>query len=194
MARAPIIGVMGGNEVQPKTYEHARELGRHIARLGAIVLSGARGGVMVAAATGAKEAGGLTIGVHPAAQGQDLAPFDCLLYTGLGEARNVVNVRLSDIVVALDGEAGTLSEIALALKVGRPVIAVGAWQFLARQGFAILYCETPDEAAAAIAEQLRRIGELGAHTSPDFPDFPDQSSNRKALEAWLLGSSGTTAG
>src|SRR3990172_2187913 len=122
--RRPIIGVMGGSRVSPDVANMAFELGALIAAQGWILLNGGRDlGVMRASAEGAKCNGGLTIGILPGNSKWDANPFiDIPIVTGLSDARNLVNVLSSDIVVALPGSAGTISEIALALKNGRPVI------------------------------------------------------------------------
>ncbi len=121
MLRLPILGVVGGGTALPgsETYELAVAVGRAAASRGALVLCGGRGGVMEGAARGAREAGGRSLGILPTLEGEGGAnPFiDCAVFTGLGDARNYVNVRTSDAVIALAGEAGTLSEIALALKI-----------------------------------------------------------------------------
>ncbi len=119
-----VIGVMGGSRADEKTLAAARELGRLIARRGWVLLSGGRPtGVMQASVTGAHEEGGLTVGVlfdddpQQAARGLDI-----IIPTGMGAARNVVNILASKVVVACRGNGGTLSEIALALRFGRPVV------------------------------------------------------------------------
>ncbi len=127
-----VIGVMGAAACDPATANVARAIGRGIAERGAVVLCGGRGGVMEAAAEGARGAGGLTIGILPGEDARQTPPnafVDVALFTGLGEARNWVNVCASDAVIAIGGGFGTLSEIALALKAKRPVILVGSWRF-----------------------------------------------------------------
>jgi hypothetical protein len=121
-----IIGVMGGGYADPATERHAAELGSLIASRGWVLLNGGRdAGVMAASARGARQAGGLTVGVLPDDDTLRLAPdIDIAILTGLGDARNVVNVLSSHVVIALRGQAGTLSEVAHALKAGRPVIAL----------------------------------------------------------------------
>ncbi len=118
-----IIGVMGGSEVSPSVYKLAYELGARIAEQGWLLLNGGRdAGVMRASAEGAKSRNGLTIGILPGGSRDQANPFiDIPIVTNLGAARNVVNVLSSDLVVALPGGAGTLSEIALALKSGKKV-------------------------------------------------------------------------
>lgn len=122
-----IVGVMGGGETcSEKTRRLAYDLGEMIAEEGWVLLNGGRAsGVMQASARGAKEAGGLTIGILPGQdKGQANHWIDLPLPTDLGNGRNYINVLASDCVVALPGRAGTISEIALALKSHKPVIAL----------------------------------------------------------------------
>jgi uncharacterized protein (TIGR00725 family) len=127
-----VIGVMGPSSCDPKQAEAARAIGRAVAARGAVLLCGGRGGVMEAAAQGARAAGGLTVGVLPGADARETPPnpfIDVALFTGLGEARNAVNVHASDAIIALGGGFGTLSEIALALKARKPVVLLDSWRF-----------------------------------------------------------------
>lgn len=122
-----IIGVMGGGCADPHTERVAYDLGALIAGRGWVLLNGGRDcGVMAASAAGAHDAGGLTVGVLP---DEDIAraadAIDIGIVTGMGDARNVINVLSSRVVVALSGGAGTISEVAHALKLGRAVVALG---------------------------------------------------------------------
>lgn len=125
--RRTVIGVMGGGRVDPGTADRAYELGSLIAAEGWVLLNGGRAaGVMDASARGARDSGGLTVGILPDGEhGGESDAIDIAVLTGMGDARNAVNVLSSDVVIACEGGAGTLSEIALALKNGRPVIAMG---------------------------------------------------------------------
>lgn len=127
MRRRPVVGIMGGARVSSDIYNMVFDLGRHIASAGCIVLTGGRNaGVMRAACEGAKKQGGLTIGILPTESKEDANPFvDICIPTNMGDARNVINVLSSDIVVACPGGAGTISEIALALKSRKQVVALG---------------------------------------------------------------------
>jgi len=110
----------------------AEAVGRGIAARGAVLLTGGRTGVMEAASRGARDAGGFTVGVLPGANAAESPPnpyVELPLYTGLGEARNWVNVCASDALIAIGGGFGTLSEIALALKTRKPVVLLGSWLF-----------------------------------------------------------------
>ena len=124
MERKPVVGIMGDANVPTKVLKEAYELGSLIAENGWILLNGGRdAGVMRASAEGAKSRNGLTIGILPGSSKRDANPFiDIPVVTSLSDARNLINVLTSDIVVALKGSAGTISEIALALKNGKHVI------------------------------------------------------------------------
>jgi hypothetical protein len=155
-----VIGVMGGGTAEEAVLENARQLGRLIAENGWVLLNGGRDcGVMAASAEGAREAGGLAIGILPGDDWEGAAPgLDVALPTGLGDARNALNVLASKVVIALRGGAGTLSEIALALKAGRPVIALDfplgdTFARYYRVG-AVIDVATPEEAVAAAKRLL----------------------------------------
>ncbi|TVQ10643.1 MAG: TIGR00725 family protein [Leptolyngbya sp. DLM2.Bin27] len=156
-----VIGIMGPAAATPEQLETAYALGYAIASVGWVVLTGGRAaGVMAAASRGAKAAGGLTIGILPSATGDDMsADVDIAIVTGLGDARNVVNVRSSRVVVACGLGPGTASEIALALKAQKPVIlmemspsACALWQSLATGPIAI--APTVDIALAQMRQWL----------------------------------------
>jgi uncharacterized protein (TIGR00725 family) len=164
MERRTVIGVMGGSASDERTRDHAYELGRLIAARGWVLLNGGKPhGVMEASARGAREAGGLTVGVLYD-EDRELAGehLDLVLPTGLGAGRNIVNVLSSDVVVACRGQGGTLSEIALAIRFQRPVVLLDfdpGRTFLETCG-AGRWCHaaTPVEAVAAVS---RYLGELG---------------------------------
>ena len=123
------IAVVGPGDASAAELGEAEEAGAAIAEAGAGLVCGGLGGVMEAACRGARSAGGLTLGLLPgleraAANGWVLVAVP----TGLGEARNALVVRAADALVAIGGGWGTLSEIALALKAGRPVVGVRTWQ------------------------------------------------------------------
>ncbi len=122
------VGVIGGNKCSEKDYKVARELGRLIAVNGWILVCGGRQGVMEAACKGAKEKGGITIGILPGIDSEESNSYvDVKIPTGLGNARNVMVVRASDCLVAIDGKYGTLSEIAFALTEGKKVYGLNTW-------------------------------------------------------------------
>jgi uncharacterized protein (TIGR00725 family) len=119
----PRIAVIGAGICGEDIMALALETGRVIAREGAVLICGGLGGVMEGAARGAAEAGGLTIGFLPGTDPRHANPFIGIpLATGLGEGRNVLVARTADAVIAIGGEWGTLSEVALARKVGVPVV------------------------------------------------------------------------
>ena len=122
--RRTMVGVMGGSVADERTAAGARELGRLIAERGWVLISGGRPtGVMQASVAGARQAGGLTVGILYDDDRDNAADgLDIVIPTGMGAARNIINVLSSDVVVACRGTGGTLSEIALALRFGRPVV------------------------------------------------------------------------
>ena len=119
-----IVGVMGGGLIDPQDAESAYRLGSLIAEQGWILLNGGRNaGVMTSSARGARENGGITVGILPDDNPQGASPFIQIpILTGMGNARNCINVLSSHVVVACPGGTGTISEVALALKSNRPVI------------------------------------------------------------------------
>jgi uncharacterized protein (TIGR00725 family) len=123
------VAVVGPGDASAAEAHDAELIGRGIAEAGAVLVCGGLGGVMAAACRGAAEAGGLTIGILP---GSDRAGANqwvrVALPTGLGELRNGLVVRAADVVVAVGGAYGTLSEVALALKTGVPVIGLRTWE------------------------------------------------------------------
>jgi uncharacterized protein (TIGR00725 family) len=123
------LGVIGSAFCDSTVAALAREVGREIARQGAVLVCGGRGGVMEAACQGAKDEGGTTVGILPGEDRSEANPYvDVAIVTGLGEARNAIIVRSADAVIAVSGGHGTLSEIGLALKMGKPVVGLSTWQ------------------------------------------------------------------
>ena len=156
-SRRLIIGVMGTHVEDPTVTPLAEELGHAIARRGYILLTGGGTGVMRAASLGASRSGGLVIAILPNERRQDVTGYpnayvDIPIYTGMGDARNVINAKTADAIVALPGGPGTLSEIALALKADTPVIALRAWCDLF-PGL-IMPVQTVAEAMSALAQLL----------------------------------------
>src|SRR3954453_19147401 len=128
------VAVVGAALAKAGEERTAEEVGRGLAAAGAIVVCGGLGGVMEAACRGAKSGGGTTVGILPGASRADANPYvDIAIATGLGELRNGLVVRAADAFVAVGGEFGTLAEIALALKAGKTVVGLGAWE-LSRAG------------------------------------------------------------
>jgi uncharacterized protein (TIGR00725 family) len=134
------IAVIGHGQATHGEYEEAYAAGRTIAKSGAVLVCGGLGGVMEAACRGAQEAGGTTVGILPGTEGGN--PYlDITIRTGLGHARNVLVALSADAVIAVGGKYGTLSEIAIALKAGRPVYGLGTWDI---EG--VIPCSSPEDA------------------------------------------------
>ena len=125
MSQPVYIAVIGGSDVDGETAALARKVGREVAKRGAVLLCGGLGGVMAAAAQGARDAGGVSLGILPQGDRRRANPY--LTYsiaTNLGHARNVLIAHSADALIAVDGSYGTISEAAIALKLGKPVIAL----------------------------------------------------------------------
>jgi uncharacterized protein (TIGR00725 family) len=131
MAGRPYVAVVGGGEAAPDALTLAEDVGRELGRRGAVVVCGGLGGVMEAACRGAKSEGGTTVGILPGddrSAGNDF--LDVAIATGLGEIRNTIVVRAADVLIAVSGEFGTLSEIAFALRTGTPVVGISTWELV----------------------------------------------------------------
>ncbi len=123
-----IIGVIGAGNANKSIYKIAEEVGRLIAKKNAILVCGGLGGVMEASAKGAKSEGGITVGILPQTNKEHANQYiDIPVASGFGEGRNVMITRTADALIAIAGEYGTLSEIAFALKMGKPVIGINTW-------------------------------------------------------------------
>ncbi len=145
------VGVIGGYECSKSIYRIAHRLGKLIASEGWILICGGGGGVMEAACKGAKETGGITVGILPSYEGKEANPYlDVKLPTGLGFARNILIVRVSDVLIAVDGRYGTLSEIAFALNEGKKVYGINTWDIKG-----INKVKTPQEAIKRIKKEFR---------------------------------------
>ena len=157
------ISVIGGGQCSAAEYAAAMEIGRLVAEAGATLVCGGLSGVMEAAARGAKEAGGVTIGILPGHERGLANPYlDHVITTGMGHARNLAVVSSGDAVIAVGGSFGTLSEIGLAGRVGRPVVILSGWRLQNDQGTkGIWYASSPLE-AIALARQA-----LGARRAAD---------------------------
>lgn len=159
MPKALIIGVVGGNQPTDQEAAWAEEVGRGIARNGAVLVTGGMGGAMEAASKGAAEEGGLVVGVLPGSFRSAANPYVTIpIVTGMSYARNIVVVKTAMSVIAVGGKYGTLSEIAHALGEGIPVVGLGTWE-LGRNGAldgAIHRAAGPEDAvckALELAEQ-----------------------------------------
>jgi uncharacterized protein (TIGR00725 family) len=128
MAKKLLIAVIGAGEADAEALKTAEQVGRLVAEKGAILVCGGLSGVMEAAARGAKSGGGITVGVLPQSSAEYANPYiDIPVATGFGEGRNVVIVHMADVLIAISGEYGTLSEIAFALKTGKKVVGIFSW-------------------------------------------------------------------
>jgi uncharacterized protein (TIGR00725 family) len=129
-SRRRLVAVCGESDPQTSLADVAFELGRGIAQRDAVLICGGLTGVMEHAARGARAAGGLTIGLLPGDDPDEANEYvQVAIATGAGHARNAILARTADGVVALGGGLGTLSEIALALRNGRPTIGIQTWRF-----------------------------------------------------------------
>jgi uncharacterized protein (TIGR00725 family) len=154
VVRPPRVAVIGAGEATSAEREMAEALGAELARLGAVVLCGGRSGVMEAVARGASASGGLTVGILPGDEAESANPWiQVPLASGMGEARNALVIRAAEAVVAVGGSWGTLSEIALAKKIGRPVAVLGE---APAEGLGLVEMSTPETAAEWAVSQARR--------------------------------------
>ncbi|HEX2105557.1 MAG TPA: TIGR00725 family protein [Solirubrobacteraceae bacterium] len=142
---------MGPGDASPAELQAAEEVGAGLAAAGAVVVTGGLGGVMEAACRGARSRDGTTLGILP---GEDREAANgwvqIAIATGLGELRNGLVVRAADALVAIGGGHGTLSEVALALRIGRPVVGLGTWEV-----HGVEQVSTPAEALDRIKRALR---------------------------------------
>jgi len=147
------IGVIGGAEADIASLETAGQVGRLIAAAGAVLVCGGLGGVMEAAARGAKAAGGLTVGILPGSSPSDANPFiDVPIATGLGFTRNSLVAMNADVLIAVDGEYGTLSEIAFGIIHGKRVIGLGTWDIRG-----VLTAKSPEEAVSLALQSVSSL-------------------------------------
>ncbi len=124
----PFIAVVGAGKCSKKMKDLAETVGKAIAEKGGILVCGGMGGVMEAAAKGAKAKKGLTIGILPGDAKAEANPYiDIAIPTGIGDARNLAVIKTADGVVALPGKYGTLSEMAFCLKLEKPMVSLSAW-------------------------------------------------------------------
>jgi uncharacterized protein (TIGR00725 family) len=137
------VGVVGAGTCADEIAKAAHAVGRMIAEKKGLLICGGLGGVMEAAAKGAKEAGGVTVGILPGENDNEANSYISIpIATGMGHARNTLVVRASDVVIAISGGYGTLSEIALALKMGKAVVGLHTWRHIA----GIEHAQTAEEA------------------------------------------------
>jgi len=123
-----VVGVIGTSEPDAALSKIAEGVGREVARQGCVLICGGLGGVMEYAAKGAKKEDGLTIGILPTETKSSANPYiDIAIATGMGEARNIILVKSSDVLIAVGQGLGTLSEISFALKLKKPIIGIKTW-------------------------------------------------------------------
>ena len=164
MTRRLQISVIGAGEGDEEILRDAEEVGRGIAEAGAVLVCGGLGGVMEAASRGASEAGGTVLGILPTLSPADANPYVThAVATGTGHARNLAVVASGEAVIAVGGEWGTLSEIAYARKLGRPVVAIQSWTLRNRAGtdLGIVEAETAEEAVSAALARSGRSALAG---------------------------------
>lgn len=156
------IAVIGPHECSPEEFELGRRVGEEIARAGAILICGGLNGMMEAAASGAHNAGGLTIGLLPGDSANDANPYiDIALPTGLGAYRNVLVARSADAVIAVGGRYGTLTEMAFALRFKTPLVALRSWTLLQKNESpdpGVHTADTPEEAVRLAIQLAHRKG------------------------------------
>ena len=149
------IAVIGGSQCSPQEARLAEEVGRELARRGAILVCGGLSGVMEAACRGANSEGGVTIGILPGESRQAANPYVQIpIVTGIGYARNVAVVKSAQAVIAISGSYGTLSEISHALQSGIPVVGLNTWSLSknGQQDNSIILAQNPAEAVAIALE------------------------------------------
>lgn len=157
------VAVIGPGSCSRAEYKDAYEVGRLLVLARAAVVCGGLGGVMEAAARGAREAGGHTIGILPGHDRSSANAYvEWVVTTGLGEARNVVVVSSGDAVIAVGGSYGTLSEIGLAAKIGRPVVLLHSWKLNREEEAESLHrVSSPAEAVESVHRLLSLPYPLG---------------------------------
>jgi uncharacterized protein (TIGR00725 family) len=147
----PYVAVVGPHEATAQEQAAAEAIGRALAEAGAVVITGGHGGVMAAACRGASGGGGLSVGILPGSRRAEANEWVSIaLPTGMGELRNGLVVRAADVVIAVGGAFGTLSEVALALKTAVPVIGVDTWSI---EG--VRTAGSPSEAVALALELVQ---------------------------------------
>ncbi|VAX24354.1 hypothetical protein MNBD_NITROSPINAE02-137 [hydrothermal vent metagenome] len=142
-----IIGVIGAGSCTADVSGGAQKVGELIAGRGAMLVCGGLGGVMESAAKGAFSNGGVTIGILPGDNKDDRSPYISIpIVTDMGHARNVIIAQTADGLIAIEGGSGTLSEIAISMKLGKPVVSIGKWS----QMEGVIAAQTPEEAVEKV--------------------------------------------
>ena len=157
----PRIGVVGPSECSPEVWNLAREVGFLIAREGGILICGGRSGVMEAAASGAKQAGGVTVGILPGRTASEAnSSIDIPIVTDMGHARNVINVLTSQVIIAVHGAYGTLVGDRVWLwRARKPVVGLQTWSLTPPEGSLPPSVMLARTAAEAVASAFRLIRE-----------------------------------
>jgi len=150
--KKPLIGVIGASQCDEATRSEAFQVGRLIAKSGFGLVNGGLGGVMEASAEGCVSESGLTVGILPGLEASEANPFmEVILPTGLGDIRNLLIVRASAVLIAIGGRLGTLSETALALKSGKPVVGLHSWDVIIE-----LTAHSPEEAVKTAIRAIEK--------------------------------------
>jgi len=157
--RDTYIAVVGPSAATPAEHALGEEIGRRIAEAGAVLVCGGMGGLMEAAASGCARAGGRSVGIVPGERASANPYLTVAVATGMGEGRNAIVVRTADVVIAVAGEFGTLSEIALALKMGKPVVGLRTWEVTrpGRDADPIVRVDDPGHAVATALDLARSV-------------------------------------
>ncbi len=154
LVQKKVIGVIGGRYCSKEVEQLAQNLGKNLAKVVEYLVSGGLSGTMEAVCKGFKQGGGITIGIIPSYSKKDANKYvDIVIPTGLGLARNVLVVKSADMVIALPGEAGTLSEIAYCLQFGIPVISLNSWDIPG-----VIKASTASQAIKRVKELLKGWG------------------------------------
>lgn len=161
MQTAGYVSVIGGATCSEREAAIAESVGRALAANGFTLVCGGRGGVMEAACRGATAAGGITVGILPGRYRQEGNPYlTVCIPTGLGDARNAVVVCAADVVIAIGGGYGTLSEIGLALKMGKPVLGIETWSFSRERvpDESVIECNGVEQLIQRVKMLMKRVG------------------------------------
>jgi len=184
--RDKIVAIIGGSQPSAEEARLAEEVGRELARQGAVLVCGGLGGVMEAACRGASAEGGLTIGILPGDSCETANPYvELPIVTGIGWARNMSVVKSARAVIAVGGAYGTLSEIGYALQSNIPVVGLKTWSLIrnGKKDSSITYVKSPveavDKALSLIAKTKKNLTQNPAlrnvlqsnGTEPDSTDF-----------------------
>jgi len=149
--RRKVVAVIGGHKCTREVEYFAINLGKKLSKVVNILVCGGLSGVMMAVSKGFKAGGGLTIGIIPGYEKKQANPFmDIVIPTGLGLARNLLVVKSADVVVALPGQAGTLSEIAYCLQFDIPIISLNSWDIPG-----VIKVKTIEEAISEVKKRIR---------------------------------------